>query len=300
MGWMEQRRLSASSRTSEFFFSYAEQYGQHHKETPMDAIVLDINHFSIISERHGRAYADEVLRRVGEKARDMVHDSGGIVCRREADIFLVYCPHREDYKAILDNASKELASEQEANKRIRLRMGVYPNVDKSLDLEQRFYHAKSACDSVRNSFTNYIGFYDDKLHKANLYAERLIDDFGDAIEQGQFRVYFQPKFNIAGDEPYGQDVGDEVLKRVAEVLTHSFKSTDLVFRLGADEYVVIMANVDGSDKAKLQRTIDHANVMLKNPKGVCRQPPLALARRSLIATIPKETYSRTPTPPCTS
>ena len=74
----------------EYFFSYADQYDQHHIDTPMDAIVLDINHFSIINERHGRAYADDILRRVGEKARDMVHDSGGIVCRREADIFYVY------------------------------------------------------------------------------------------------------------------------------------------------------------------------------------------------------------------
>ena len=96
----------------EFFFSYAEQYDQHHRDIPMDAIVLDINHFSIINERYGRAYADEVLRRVGGKAREMVQDSGGIVCRREADIFLVYCPHREDYKAILDNASMGLSDEQ--------------------------------------------------------------------------------------------------------------------------------------------------------------------------------------------
>ena len=186
----------------EFFFSYAEQYDQHHIDTPMDAIVLNINNFSIINERYGRVYADEVLCRVGKKARDMVHDSGGIVCRREADIFLVYCPHREDYKAILDNAAMELASEHEANKRIHLRMGVYSNVDKSLDIERRFDRAKNASDSVRNSYTRNIGVYDDTLHKAELYADRLIEDFSDAIEQGQFKVFYQPKFDIAGDKPF--------------------------------------------------------------------------------------------------
>ena len=35
----------------EFFFSYAEQYDQYHQDTPMDAIVLDINRFGIINER---------------------------------------------------------------------------------------------------------------------------------------------------------------------------------------------------------------------------------------------------------
>lgn len=186
----------------EFFFSYAEQYDQHHRDTPMDAIVLDINRFGIINERYGRAYADEVLRRVGEKAREMVHAEGGIVCRREADIFLVYCPHREDYKAILDNASMGLAGEQNANNRVRLRMGVYSNVDKSLELERRFDRAKIASDSVRNSFTRNIGVYDDTLHKAELYSEQLIEDFPKAVEEGQFKVFFQPKFNITGDKPY--------------------------------------------------------------------------------------------------
>ena len=186
----------------EFFFSYAEQYDQHHKDTPMDAIVLDINRFGIINERYGRAYADDVLRRVGAKVREMVHDSGGIVCRREADIFLVYCPHRDDYKAILDNASTGLADEKNATSRVRLRMGVYSNVDKSLDIERRFDRAKSASDSVRSSYTRNIGVYDDTLHNAELYAERLIEDFQKAIDEKQFKVYFQPKYNITGDEPH--------------------------------------------------------------------------------------------------
>ena len=186
----------------EFFFNYAEQYDQYHRDTPMDAIVLDINRFSIINERYGRAYADEVLRRVGEKAREIVHDAGGIVCRCEADIFLVYCPHREDYKAILDNASMGLSGEQNANNRVRLRMGVYSNVDKSVELERRFDRAKNASDSVRNSFTRSIGIYDDTLRKAEMYSEQLIEDFPRAIEEKQFRVFFQPKFNITGEKPF--------------------------------------------------------------------------------------------------
>ena len=186
----------------DFFYSYAQAYDQHHKDTPMDAIVLDINRFGSINERHGRAYADEVLRRVGEKAREMVHESGGIVCRRGADIFLVYCPHREDYKAILDNASIGLAGEEKANNRVRLRMGVYSNVDKSLELERRFDRAKMAADSVRNSYTRNIGVYDDTLHKAELYSEQLVEDFQTALDEKQFQVYFQPKYDISEAEPF--------------------------------------------------------------------------------------------------
>ena len=185
----------------EFFYSYAEQFDLHHPGMAMDAILLDINHFGTINERYGKAYADDVLRRVAEKAREMVHDSGGIVCRREADIFQVYCPHREDYKAILDNAAMGLAGELEAGNRVRLRMGVYAHVDKTLDIERRFDRAKMAADTVRNSFTRSIGVYDDTLHKSELYSMQLIEDFPDAIEKKQFKVFYQPKYDIQSDPP---------------------------------------------------------------------------------------------------
>ncbi|MBO4318668.1 MAG: diguanylate cyclase [Mailhella sp.] len=77
----------------EFFFRYAEQFDQFHADLSMDALVVDINHFHMINERYGKQYGDEVLTHIGETLREKVSDAGGIVCRREADTFLVYCPH---------------------------------------------------------------------------------------------------------------------------------------------------------------------------------------------------------------
>ncbi|MBP3759111.1 MAG: response regulator, partial [Firmicutes bacterium] len=65
----------------EFFYRYAEQFDQHHKDMEMDAIILDINHFHVINERYGKAYGDSVLRAIGEKVRAVVSNTGGIVCR---------------------------------------------------------------------------------------------------------------------------------------------------------------------------------------------------------------------------
>ena len=78
----------------------------------MDAIVLDVNHFHMINERFGNQYVDDVLRRIGEKVREMVGDSDGIVCRRQADTFMVYCPHGKDYEEILRNASIGLSGDE--------------------------------------------------------------------------------------------------------------------------------------------------------------------------------------------
>lgn len=188
----------------EFFYRYAVQYDNHHKNVDMDAIIIDVNHFRMINERFGSTYGDEVLRRIGEKVREMVRDTGGIVARHNADTFMVYCPHGKDYQAILDNASIGLAGEGDdelLNSRVRLRMGVYARVDKSIEIERRFSRAKMAADKVRESYTRNIGIYNRGLHEKELHAEQMIDAFPAALKDEQFVVYYQPKYDIRPGVP---------------------------------------------------------------------------------------------------
>ena len=185
----------------EFFYRYAEQYDRYHKDLPTDAIVLDINHFHMINERYGKAYGDEVLRKIGEKVRDVVKDAGGIVCRRSADTFLVYCPHRSDYPEILDRVSVLLGGNDKKENRVWLRMGVYADVDKTIDIERRFDRAKQAADTVKNSFARAIGLYDDSLLEQERQTEELLEDFSAAIREKQFLVYYQPKYDITQNQP---------------------------------------------------------------------------------------------------
>ena len=196
-----ERDLLTGLYNKEFFFRYAEQFDQFHKDTATDAVMVDVNHFRMLNERYGKGYGDQVLRRIGEKLREIVQESGGIVSRREADTFMVYCPHRTDYKEILENASVGLAGEELSNNRVRLRMGIYSNVDKSIDIERRFDRAKMAADTVKGSFTNTIGFYDETLHEKQLLNEQLIEDFPAAIGEKQFVVYYQPKFDVTREPP---------------------------------------------------------------------------------------------------
>ena len=185
----------------EFFFHYAELFDQYHESLEMDAIVIDIYHFRVINERFGNAYGDEVLRRIGLKVREMVSDTGGIVCRREADTFLVYCPHGKDYKRILESASYGLSGDDAPMGRIRLRMGVYAKVDRSLPIERRFDRAKMASDMIRNSYTKSIEIYDHKLHEKEVYEQQLMEGFHQGLMERQFKVYYQPKFNVQGETP---------------------------------------------------------------------------------------------------
>ena len=183
----------------EYFYHYAEQYDHYHRDEPTDAIVVDVNHFRMINERYGKAFADEVLRRIGIAIKAYVRKNGGIACRREADRFLVYCPHLTDCAALAYEAASAAGGGMKG--RIRVRLGVYSDVDKSIAMEQRFDRAKSAADTIRNSYNTSVASYDDRLHEKEVFAERLLDEFQEAIDRRQFQVYFQPKYDIRPDQP---------------------------------------------------------------------------------------------------
>ena len=198
--WTERDHLTGLYN-KEFFYRYAVQMDVYHKDSPTDAILVNIYHFHTINDRYGKSYGDEVLRKIGEKLLEIVQETGGIACRSEADTFLLYCPRCRDYDALLDRISAFLNHEGTEN-RIRLRMGVYTNVDKTLDIERRFDRAKMAADAARGSFTKSVGMYDDSMFEAELLAEQLIEDFPGAIRGRQFEVYYQPKFNVHLDKPF--------------------------------------------------------------------------------------------------
>ena len=200
--WTERDHLTGLYN-KDFFYRYAVQLDTHHKDSSMDAILLNINHFHTINDRYGKAYGNEVLKRIGQKALEIVQETGGIACRSEADTFLIYCPHRSDYDSLLEQISASINDTEagQSENRIRLRMGIYAGADKNLDIERRFDRAKFAADTVRGSFTKSIGIYDDSMHETELLEEQLIEDFPRAIREKQFEVHYQPKFDVRPDVP---------------------------------------------------------------------------------------------------
>jgi diguanylate cyclase (GGDEF)-like protein/PAS domain S-box-containing protein len=54
------------------------------------------------------------------------------------------------------------------------------------------------------------------------------------------------RFKDVNDQ-YGHDLGDEVLKMVAKTLQNSVRSFDVVSRWGGEEYVAVIANVEGDE-----------------------------------------------------
>ena len=186
--------------TREFFIEYIRQTDEIDKETGHDAIVLNIEHFHMLNEMFGRAAGDEVLKKLADSLMNIYHDRTAIGCRHDADYFYLYTSHREDHEEIL-NRLKDVLSSYLQMPRIRIRAGIYLEADRTISIEERFDHAKNACDRIRGDYSRQISFYSKELNDTDLYHERLINDIDEAIANKDLIVFYQPKYGIQCDEP---------------------------------------------------------------------------------------------------
>ena len=198
--WTERDALTGLYNR-EFFNRYARQLDTFHPEEPSDAAILNITQFHMINDRYGRAYGDAVLAAAGEEIRELLKETGGIASRSDSDTFCFYCPHREDYAALLERLADRVNRDISGENRIRLRMGVYALVDKELDIDRRFDRAKMAADTARSGYSNSVGWFSEAMYEKEKLDARLVEDFAAALREKQFTVYFQPKFHIRGEKP---------------------------------------------------------------------------------------------------
>ena len=186
--------------TREFFKEYVRQIDGNASIKDMDAIVLNIEHFHTINELFGRHVGDEVLKKIADMLASIFDGSIWIGCRPNADYFYLYTEHRESYEDVFLGLQEELTQFSQIP-RIRIRAGIFLCVDKQGTVEERFDHAKLACDRIRGDYTNNVNVYSRELNDLDLYHERLINDMDAAMENKDLIVFYQPKYDITAREP---------------------------------------------------------------------------------------------------
>ena len=186
--------------TRDFFTEYIRQIESYKPERKMDVMVLNVDHFHLINELYGREQGDQVLICIANTLSRLFERLQGIGCRPSADYFYMYCENGTDYEALFRTLKEDLNSKlPSAN--VRLRLGVYQDVDKSLTPENWIDRAQAACDRIRGDYSRHTEYYSNEFYEKTKYQEKLINDIDGAIAAKDLIVYYQPKYDITGDRP---------------------------------------------------------------------------------------------------
>ncbi|SDB20168.1 diguanylate cyclase (GGDEF) domain-containing protein [Ruminococcaceae bacterium FB2012] len=194
----EHDRLSGLYNRS-FFFEYAERLFTYYPDLHLDAAVINIEQFHSVNALNGREFGDRILETIGGAIKLFLEGSDGIAARFTADIFAVYCVHQKDYHLLLAKLQKKVDNIS-PNVSIRLRMGVKEWVSGDEPLLM-FDHASAACNMIRGNYQQPLMIYDEGMRKRELFDQRLLNDLRTAVEDHQFTVYYQPKYNIQCEPP---------------------------------------------------------------------------------------------------
>ncbi len=78
-------------------------------------------------------------------------------------------------------------------------MGVMP-WQEGLEAGQAFDRAWSVCNMVRGC-NRHLMVYNEEIRARETYNQRLLNDLRQAVENREFKVFYQPKYNIQCDPP---------------------------------------------------------------------------------------------------
>lgn len=197
--------------TKQFFFQYALEYDKFHPDQGVDAIAINFTKFHLVNELYGRNFGDKVLCKIADGLRNIARSCGGVACRLDADIFYLYIEHQNNYDALIEEIKKHLEHIMKPSD-IRIRVGIYQDINRMDTLHQRFDRAVVASNMHDKSMQSkpYV-IYDSAMHEQELYEARLLENIDQAIKNDQFHIVLQPKYQVQDGEP--KICGAEVLVR---------------------------------------------------------------------------------------
>ncbi len=185
--------------TRNFFFEYASRMHRENPQQQMDAIVVNIEQFHVVNAIYGWEFGDKVLKALAEGIKEYIIENNGIACRSQADRFDIYSAHTEDHAAVYDRLQHAL-DEYSDNVSIHIRMGVMP-YHPDLNPVELFDRARTACGMVKGGHYSRLMVFSEEMREREILEQRLLSDLKRAIEQREFMVYYQPKFNVQTDPP---------------------------------------------------------------------------------------------------
>lgn len=172
-------------------------------------IVTDVKNFKIVNDVFGVESGDSLLKKIAE----ITSSIGGEDCiygRLTGDKFTI-CMQKEKFsEEEMLNAYSVLDSFiDNADFKIHIHIGVYEVTDRTVRVSLMCDRANLAIKTIKESYRNFVAYYDSKLRDIFINEHRVISEFERAINEGQFRLYVQPQI-FAGD---GRIKGGEALVR---------------------------------------------------------------------------------------
>lgn len=188
------------------FAEHASRMLHERTDIEWNIIALDIDRFKLVNESYGQETGDELLAYLAQMLQQYVQQKNCICARSYADHFYLLV-ERRDYSYIKKRHTElvEYLQKFPLDMKIALKFGVYEIHDREMEIDSMCDRAQIAVNQIKGQYVTEIYFYDDSLRKQLLMEQRITDDMELALDEHQFQVYFQPKYDIFSETLSGAE-----------------------------------------------------------------------------------------------
>ena len=224
--------------TRQAFYHHARTYTHFMTEEKFNVVILDVSDFKLINGTYGTKKGNEVLVYLSNAFRYYVKN--GLLTRYEGDqlLGLFHSKVKMDVERINRNINK--IAEEAPIPNIRIKVGIYEDVDTNLSIPVICDRALMAEKSISKDFKTNVAFYTDEMNQKQLVQRQMENDFKSAIANREFKVYYQPKYDVNTENIVGAEALVRWQKPDGTLISPGafiplFESDGLVVHL--DEYV---------------------------------------------------------------
>lgn len=168
-------------------------------------IRFDIDRFSLFNTFFGIIEGDNLLKYTASTLVELGQKYDIIYSRSSADIFNIlltgYLPDLEGFLKELSASLKHFTNYYD----IQISAGVYEIIDYAISIEKMIDYCKLSSKEIKNSFDKSFAIYKEELNKKRVDEQNIINNMNSALENKEFCIFLQPKFNIETNELIGAE-----------------------------------------------------------------------------------------------
>lgn len=174
---------------------------------PCAMLAFDIDRFRFLNEEYGHEKGDQVLQMVVRILENRMIEQESYA-RVSGDHFaiLCVCDDRDKITQRIKEFIRVLNIEREAigiKEKLSCHFGIYIIEDRQVNLEKIREKANMARIAAKTNENQRWFFYSDAFRKKIGNEKEIIDQMEDALENNEFEMYLQPKYNLHRNEYCG-------------------------------------------------------------------------------------------------
>ncbi|SCY52400.1 sensor domain-containing protein [Alkaliphilus peptidifermentans] len=179
------------------------------KNTKFMIAYIDCDNFKYINDTLGHHVGNEFLKYIGICLEEEISHSS-IVARFGGDEFAILFREKETFDILnkIESIKTRIGTTWSIHNYhffISLSIGIAIYPQDGADATQLFKNADIAMYEAKKTCKNSVAFYNNEMQSNNIKHVQIANQLQYAIENNEFRLYYQPKFRLDTEKIYGME-----------------------------------------------------------------------------------------------